>query len=279
MKTPHRFAAAFAGAALLFAGHAQAQDLMLFPFDSTSIIIDGDTDDESGAINDTIVISPTNAIALPNNPDLLFSGMIEYLPTGTFTVGGVPGLRGIKISGIPAGSGLPGAGTPAMITNDSANTVTMTDPVAIAGYNYTSLDPAGNPGTGDLSIEVFGHLDTAPTGGGAIPDVSQRIELEVAASTFTPNITGNAFDPVATAWSNPTGGTVNGPIGVQADHFEPGIYDTDIGRLIVSVSNLTLGPNERYEFPASIVATAVPEPGSLAMLGLASGLALLRRRR
>lgn len=278
MNTAQRFTAALAGLALLTAGHAHAQDLMLFPMDANAIILDGDPLDETGAVTDTIVIDPANPLPLPNNPGLAFSGMVEYLPAATFTAGGVPGIRGIKLTSIPVGSGLPGAGEPATITNISGGTLTMTDPVMLAAYNYTSLDPSGMPGSGDLSIEIFGHLDTTPTGGGSIPNVQQRIELEARASSFTLNSTGTPNDPVAAGWSNPHP-TLNGPLGVGAQYDEPGTFDDSFGRVSITLSNLTLGAGERYEFPASVVVGVVPEPGSLAILGLASGLALLRRRR
>jgi hypothetical protein len=277
MKTTSPFAAILAAVALLLAGHAHAQDLMLLPFELTPIL-DGDAQwDETGGVTDTIVIDPSNPLPLPNNPGLVFSGMVEYLPTGSFTIGGVPGIRGIKITGIPAGSGLPGAGQPATITNTTASTITMTDPVTLAAYNYTSLDPSGLPGSGDLSIEIFGHLDTTPTPGGSIPNTLQRIELEARASSFTLNSTGTPNDPVAAAWSNPHP-TMNGPLGVGAQYDEPGTFDDSFGRVSITISNLTLGPNERYEFPASIVVGVVPEPSSLALLS-AAGLLMLRRRR
>lgn len=47
----------------------------------------------------------------------------------------------------------------------------------------------------------------------------------------------------------------------------------------VMYNDISLGANPGYVDPASLTITTVPEPGSLALLGLGAGALFLRRRR
>ena len=277
MKTPTLpLMAATCAAVSLFATPLSAS-LVLFP-STTSEIVDGGPGDASGAANNIIVVNPAFPVAVPGVADLVFSGMIEYLPGGTTgSFGGVNGLRAIRITGIPAGSGLPGAGQPATLTNTSASVLNVPGPIRLALYDYTSLDPAGLAGTGDLAMQIVGSLDTTPVAGGAIANDNQRISLGARATTFTPTSTGIPGDLVADAWMITGPGT--GPIPVAASALEAGGFNADPGLLILELDGLILGPNERYEFPASITVGVIPEPSTALLAALFPLFAFWRRTR
>ncbi|MCC5830957.1 MAG: PEP-CTERM sorting domain-containing protein [Phycisphaeraceae bacterium] len=252
--------------------------LTLFP-GTASEVVDGGPGDASGAVNGMIVIDPGAPLAVPGMPGIEFAGMVEYLPAGaTTTFGQVVGLRGVRVTGAPAGSGLPGAGQPATLTNTTGSTVSFGNPLIWVEYTYPTLDPAGNPGIGDIFIHLQADLDTTPLGGGTINNVNQRIEIDFRVSSFWIDTLGAPYEPVTANWFNTVSPSGTGPIGVGGFELLPGDYNIDFGRMHLSLNALTLGPGERYEFPASIVAGAVPEPASLALLALGGSVLLLRRR-
>lgn len=252
--------------------------LTLFP-GTTSEVVDGGPGDATGVVNGMIVVDPGAPLPVPGMPGLVFSGMVEYLPAGgTTTFGQVVGLRGVRITGIPAGSGLPGAGQPATLTNTTGAMLSAGGPIVWVEYAYPTLDPAGNPGAGDLFIHLQGDLDTTPIAGGIVNNVNQRLEIDFRASSFWIDLLGAPNEPVTAYWENTVFPSGPAPIAVGGFDLATGDYNIDPGRLLLSLNALTLGANERYEFPASITAGVVPEPASLTLLGL-GGLALLRRSR
>lgn len=70
-----------------------------------------------------------------------------------------------------------------------------------------------------------------------------------------------------------------GPIPVAASALEAGAFNADPGFLILELDGLILGPNERYEFPASITVGVIPEPSTALLAALFPLFAFWRRTR
>lgn len=260
--------------ALATPGNPAHASLMLFPGGGASEVIDGGPGDATGVANDMIVIDPNNPIDVPGHPGLVFSGMVQHAVGGTLTVGQAQGIRALKITSIPAGSGLPGAGSPAILHNTTLNPITISVPIVWVSYDYPIFNPAQD-GAATVGIAFEGTLDT----GGMSPVLSvtnQELSLSVASDTWWPAQAFTPFWPITASWSNP--GTNAAPQLITGYNDDFGDYDNfAAGQLRISIESLTLGPDERFEFPASVTAGLIPEPASAAIL-LVAGSALIFRR-
>jgi len=262
-------------AAVGLAVDSASAQLVLFPF-TNSAVQDGGTNDATGATNDMIVVDPNNPIDVPNHPGLKFSGMVEHATGGTINVGQAQGLRALRVTEIPTGTGLPGAGSPAVLHNTTASTITVSAPLDWVIYDYPTLDPAGNAGATDLSIRFTGPLDTVPASG-SLASINHTLALSVRATTWWWQVTGQPDSPIGDTWENVAQAT-NAPLSVLGSASGLGDYNIDPGVLTISLDKLILGPGERFEFPASVTGGLVPEPTTALLLSL-GGLTLLRRRR
>lgn len=239
----------------------------LFP-GSGSAVIDGGPGDASGVANGQIVID--TPIAVPGtNGDIEFMGLVEHMLVGPI-VNGIPSERYIRVTEIPAGFN--NAGSPAQLANVSANPFSLPSSMVFAETPYSQLAVIPGPGQlPTLDLEIDGWLDTTGTLTGG-----ERIAMEVSASTQW--VDGVAGTPVAAEWTNP--GQTTPTVTVFDFSSEQGDYDSQPGGLRLYLTGLELGAGGSFHFPTSIVAgSAVPEPTSLAILGAAAGLVMLRRRR
>ena len=258
-----------AGLALAAPAHA---NLTLFP-DAASFgltpIVDGGPGDASGVVNGQIVID--TPITVPGTGgDVTFMGLVEEVLVGPI-VNNLPSERYIRITEIP--TGFNNAGSPAALTNATANAFNLGPDVRFVELPYTP-QLANWPGIGQmptLNLDIDGWVD-AP---GALTG-TERIEMQVMATTQWPwhglgqTLTGG--------WTNP--GQTVGPVNFSSPNSVDADFSGDPGELRLELTLLDLGPNASFYFPTSIVAgSAVPEPSSLAIVGAAAGLVMLRRRR
>ena len=255
-----------AGLALASPAHA---NFTLFP-GTAAEVIDGGAGDASGVVNDQIVID--TPITVPGTGgEISFMGLVEHVTVGPF-VGGVPSERYIRITEIP--TGFNNAGSPAEFFNTSATPsfFSLSDPVLLVNLPYTQLAVSPGPGSSPtLDLEIDGWLDTTGSLAG-----DERIVMEVSASTQW--IDGAAGEPVPAGWTNT--GVTTPTVPVYDFSSEPGDYDTTPGEMRLYLMNLELADGGSFHFPTSIMGgSAVPEPTSLAILGAAAGLMMLRRRR
>lgn len=246
--------------------------LVLFPF-TASEVNDGDPSDATGAANDMIVIDPNNPVNVPGYPGLEFSGMVQHGTAGSLNVGQATGLRSLLVSEIPAG--YPGAGSPAVLHNNSASTIVLSGPLDWVMYDYLALHPNNTPGAAELAIHFQGPLDTTPSGG-TLGGTDHELGLSVIASTWFYEFTGQP-DPMSAGWLNP--GTTAAPVTFSGWNAGYGDYNLDPGVLRITLDRLVLHPGERFEFPASVSAGLIPEPVSGLLLLAGAGLLINRRPR
>jgi hypothetical protein len=262
-------AALIVGLALAAPVHA---NLTLFP-DAVSFgltpIVDGGPGDASGVVNGQIVID--TPIDVPGTGgDITFMGLVEEVLIGPI-VNNLPSERYIRITEIPTGLGYNNAGSPAALTNITANTFNLGPDVRFVQLPYTP-QLANWPGPGQiptLNLYIDGWVD-APGG----LTGTERIEMQVMATTQWPAL----GQTLTGGWTNP--GQTTGPVNFSSPNSVEADFDGDPGEIRLELTTLDLGPNASFYFPTSIVAgSAVPEPSSLVLLTAAAGLMMLGRRR
>jgi hypothetical protein len=169
----------------------------------------------------------------------------------------------------------------------------------VAGFIVAGLASSASAAVMTFNVNMTGAKEAATgTNGGGDPDGSAvgTLTLNSDNNTVTWNLTLTNIDPptgnkvtdshIHTGTATQNGGVLI-PFGVPAGSLNGNTFAGSVtltGQDIIDLQNVMANPAGYYynlhnqEFPAGAVRDQVPEPGGLALIGLA-GAALVRRRR